>query len=83
MTHATSLHRIIGQATAVTATVDFRALEIEIPGKSTCRFLNDLVEFRNRAANVPIDFYRPISKATSLTVREPRGNFCAPLLTLQ
>ena len=52
----------------VFTTVDFRALEIEIPGKSTCRFLNDLVEFRNRAAKVPIDFYRPISKTWKLTV---------------
>ena len=50
------------------STVDFRALEIEIPGKSTCRFLNDLVEFRNRAAKVPIDFYWPISKTPCMTV---------------
>ena len=56
----------------VNPTVDFRALEIEIPGKSTCRFLNDLVEFRNRAANVPIDFYRPISKTWKLTVTVQR-----------
>ena len=44
-------------------------LEIGIFCQSTCRFLKHLVKFRNWGSKVPLNFYEPISKTPSMTVR--------------
>ena len=62
----------VRQGAFETCTVIDGVLEIGISANKVpvvCRFLKHLVKFRNWGSKVPLNFYKPISKTPSMTVK--------------